>query len=89
MFSLPSPSLKKLFELNNILVFSIPPQAKTKFDDLILLESGLDSMGLAILVSKLEEELEFDPFSESEEIIYPQTFKEFVTFYEKHEKRFF
>ena len=56
-------------------------------DDLVLLESGLDSMGFAILVVELEEILGFDPFSISEEAFYPSTFGEFVSFYEKHEPK--
>lgn len=51
-------------------------------DDLVLLESGLDSMGFAVLVVELEEILGFDPFSISEEAFYPTTFAEFVSFYE-------
>ncbi|UFI05716.1 acyl carrier protein [Roseibium aggregatum] len=51
-------------------------------DDLVLLESGLDSLGFAILVVELEEELGFDPFTLSDEAYYPQTFEEFVAFYE-------
>lgn len=51
-------------------------------DDLILLETGLDSLGFAILVVELEEELGFDPFNLSSEAFYPQTFGEFVSFYE-------
>ncbi|RJX72383.1 acyl carrier protein [Vibrio sinensis] len=49
----------------------------------ILLESGLDSLGFAILVALLEEELDFDPFQEMEDAIYPSTFGEFVAIYEK------
>ena len=56
-----------------------PPLLK---DDLILLETGLDSLGFAILVVELEEELGFDPFTLSAEAFYPQTFGEFVSFYE-------
>ncbi len=56
-------------------------------DDLVLLESGLDSMGLAVLVVELEELLGFDPFSISEEAFYPSTFGEFVSFYEKNEPK--
>ncbi len=52
-------------------------------DDMILLESGLDSLGFAILVATLEEELDFDPFSIMKEAIYPNTFGEFVNMYEK------
>ncbi|MDN3715940.1 acyl carrier protein [Vibrio breoganii] len=52
-------------------------------DDQILLESGLDSLGFAILVALLEEELDFDPFQELEDAIYPTTFGEFVAIYER------
>lgn len=51
-------------------------------DDLVLLETGLDSLGFAILVVELEEEMGFDPFTLSDEAHYPQTFGEFVAFYE-------
>jgi acyl carrier protein len=37
-------------------------------DDLNLLDSGLDSLGFAILVARLEDELGCDPFTESDEI---------------------
>ena len=53
-------------------------------DDLVLLESGLDSLGFGILVARLEEELGYDPFSESDEPYYPRTFGDFVGFYERH-----
>jgi acyl carrier protein len=52
-------------------------------DDTVLLNSGLDSLGFAILVARLEEELGFDPFVEMEEAVYPTTFGEFVAIYEK------
>ncbi|MGD9553985.1 MAG: acyl carrier protein [Arcobacteraceae bacterium] len=52
-------------------------------DDVILLESGLDSLGFAILVATLEEKLDFDPFTLMEEPFYPSTFGEFVEIYEK------
>lgn len=52
-------------------------------DDVVLLESGLDSLGFAILVATLEETLGFDPFTMMDEPIYPSTFGEFVTIYEK------
>lgn len=58
--------------------------APTLADETVLLETGLDSLGLAIFVSRLDEELGFDPFTASDEAYYPQTFGEFVAFYEKH-----
>ena len=54
-------------------------------DDTLLLESGLDSLGFAILVSRLEEELDYDPFSIVEDPFYPSTFGEFVSFYEQNQ----
>ena len=54
-------------------------------DDLVLLESGLDSLGFAVLVLELEMQLGFDPFTSSKESYYPSTFAEFVSFYEKFE----
>lgn len=53
-------------------------------DDQVLLESGLDSLGFAILVALLEEELDLDPFQEMEDAVYPTTFGEFVAIYEKY-----
>ncbi|WP_201577792.1 acyl carrier protein [Psychrobacter immobilis] len=52
-------------------------------DDTVLLDSGLDSLGFAILVARLEEELGFDPFVEMEDAVYPTTFGDFVSIYEK------
>jgi acyl carrier protein len=51
----------------------------------VLLESGLDSLGFAILVSRLEDDLGYDPFSEADEVYYPQTFADFIEFYDKHQ----
>ena len=52
-------------------------------DDLVLLESGLDSLAIAILVARLEESLGIDPFTESEDISYPVTLGDFIQFYER------
>jgi acyl carrier protein len=51
-------------------------------DDLVLLELGLDSLGFAVLVTKLSDQLGFDPFVESEVPFYPETLGEFVVFYD-------
>jgi aryl carrier-like protein len=53
-------------------------------DDTVLLESGLDSLGFAILVARLEEELLYDPFSMMDEPVYPRTLGEFVGIYERY-----
>jgi hypothetical protein len=54
-------------------------------DDLVLLESGLDSLGIAILVARLEDVLGLDPFTEfaSQEMAYPVTLGAFIEFYER------
>jgi acyl carrier protein len=49
-----------------------------------LLENGLDSLGYAIVVITLEDELGFDPFVEMEDPVYPTTFGEFLKIYEDY-----
>ncbi|HEY7244839.1 MAG TPA: acyl carrier protein [Xanthobacteraceae bacterium] len=56
-------------------------------DDLVLLESGLDSLGFAILVARLEDTVGFDPFSASEEVYFPVTLGDFVSVYEHAAQR--
>jgi acyl carrier protein len=51
-------------------------------DGLELLNSGLDSLCFAILVSRLEDSLGLDPFSASEDAQFPVTFGDFVNLYE-------
>jgi hypothetical protein len=51
-------------------------------DDLRLLDSGLDSLCLAIVVARLEAQLKVNPLSASEDIVLPVTFGEFVQLYE-------
>jgi acyl carrier protein len=51
-------------------------------DELPLLDSGLDSLCFAVLVSRLEAELGVDPFSESEDAPFPVSLGEFIRFYE-------
>ena len=50
-------------------------------DGLQLLESGLDSLCFAILVSRLEDSLGVDPFI-ADDAFFPVTFGEFVHAYE-------
>jgi hypothetical protein len=52
-------------------------------EDLVLLDSGLDSLCFAIIVATLEDELGYDPFTASEDVFFPVTFGEFVRFYER------
>ena len=51
-------------------------------DDLLLSETGFDSLAFAILVARLEDDLGIDPFSISEDALYPMTVGDFVRAYE-------
>ena len=53
-------------------------------DDLRLLDSGLDSLSFALIVTRLEDALGFDPFDVDDEISFPVTFGDFVRLYEAH-----
>jgi acyl carrier protein len=52
-------------------------------DNLVLLESGLDSLCFAIIVARLEDELGHDPFTASEDVYFPVTLGDFVEFYDQ------
>ena len=52
-------------------------------DELRLLDSGLDSLCFAIIVSRLETVLGVDPFSQNEGAPFPVNVGEFIRFYEK------
>jgi hypothetical protein len=52
-------------------------------DEMPLLDSGLDSLCFAIIVSRLESVLGVDPFSASEDAPFPVNLGEFIRFYEK------
>jgi acyl carrier protein len=51
-------------------------------DDMALLDLGLDSLGFAIIVSRLESVLGVDPFSENQDAPFPVNLGEFIRFYE-------
>jgi acyl carrier protein len=55
-------------------------------DDLVLLESGLDSLCFAILVARLEQRLGVDPFSAADDVYFPVTLGDFIKFYEAAKK---
>jgi acyl carrier protein len=60
----------------------LPPLA----DELVLLDSGLDSLGFAILVARLEDTLGFDPFTASDDVYFPVTLGDFIRVYENAAK---
>ncbi len=51
-------------------------------DDLPLLDSGLDSLCLAVIVARLEDELGVDPFSTSDDAGFPVTVGDVIALYE-------
>jgi acyl carrier protein len=57
---------------------SLPPLS----DDMRLLESGLDSLCVAILIARLEDDLKLDPFN-ADDVITPVTLGDLVRIYEQ------
>ena len=53
-------------------------------NETVLLDTGLDSLGLAVLVTRLENTLGYDPFSLMTEAFYPRTLAEFVGVYDTY-----
>jgi acyl carrier protein len=51
-------------------------------EDLVLADCGLDSLGFAVLVARLQDRLGIDPFSAAEEAVFPVTLGDFVKVYE-------
>jgi acyl carrier protein len=51
-------------------------------DDLALHESGLDSLAIAVLVARLEDQFGANPFTSSADFALPVTIGEFVRLYE-------
>lgn len=52
-------------------------------DDLVLLDSDLDSLGFAVLVTRLDERLGYDPFALMDEPVYPASLGQFIELYER------
>lgn len=55
------------------------------FPELGLLECGLDSLSVALVVARLEDAFGFDPFAH-EGMEFPVTYGDFVKLYENHGK---
>jgi acyl carrier protein len=51
-------------------------------DDLLLHDTGFDSLAFAILVARLEDDLGIDPFTIAENAAFPSTVGEFIRVYE-------
>ena len=52
-------------------------------DSSVLLDSGVDSLGFAVLVTRLEMILGYDPFTLDPNPVYPVTLGDFIDYYEK------
>lgn len=51
-------------------------------DDLALMDSGLDSLCIAIIVARLDDEMGLDPFSGGDDMMLPVTVGDFIRIYE-------
>jgi hypothetical protein len=51
-------------------------------DDVLLHETGFDSLAFAIMVARLEDDLGIDPFTISEDADFPLTVGDFIKAYE-------
>lgn len=57
---------------------SLPPLT----DELQLLDTGLDSLSLAVIVARLEDRLGVDPFGASDDVAFPVTVGDLAGLYE-------
>lgn len=75
-------------EIENVIRQVADDGGKSLIDDFddrtVLLESGLDSLDFAIIVARLEQQLDADPFSAMSTPVYPRTLAEFVAVYDGH-----
>jgi hypothetical protein len=56
------------------------------YDNLVLLDTELDSLCFAIIVTRLDDILGFDPFSAEEDVKFPVTVGDFIQLYENAAK---
>ena len=76
--SIRSAVISQLQQVGTETKKNLPPLT----DDLVLLDSGLDSLAIAIVVTRLEDTLGLDPFTESDFSSYPETIGDFIRLYE-------
>ena len=69
---------EEMQEVAHTLGYSVDPSPD---ENSPIWDTGLDSLGFALLVARLEERLGFDPFVASSEAVYPSTLKEFINMY--------
>jgi hypothetical protein len=80
--SIQSAIISEIHQIGGETNKDLPPLT----DDLVLLDSGLDSLAIAILVTRLEDSLGLDPFTESDDTPLPVTLGEFIRFYQNAAK---
>ena len=51
-------------------------------DQTVLMDSGLDSLCVAIVVARLDDQLEVDPFGTADDVTLPITLSDFIQIYE-------
>ena len=56
-------------------------------DDVVLVDSGLDSLCFAVLVVRLEDELGLDPLGSVDQARFPVTIGDFIKLYENAAKQ--
>jgi len=56
-------------------------------DDLPLVDTGLNSLSISVLVVRLEEKLTMNPFDDAENVAFPVTFGDFIRLYEESLQR--
>ena len=66
----------------SLLAWISPDELAPLSDDLVLLDSGLDSLCLAIIVARLEDALGIDPFNSADDGAFPVTVGDFIRLYE-------
>jgi acyl carrier protein len=76
--SIRSTILAQVVEVARQQKKQLPPLS----DNLPLLESGLDSLCIAVLVASLDDLLQIDPFSDDANFSLPVTLGEFIALYE-------
>ena len=82
MSSIKSTIISQIEQVAEEQKVKLPPLT----DELVLLDSGLDSLGFAILVARLEDALGFDPFTASDDVYFPVTLGDFIGVYENAAK---
>jgi acyl carrier protein len=80
--SIQSTIISEIQQISRETKRDLPPLS----NELVLRDSGLDSLAIAIVVTRLEDALGLDPFTESDDTPPPVTLGEFIAFYQNAAK---